>query len=396
MFLQGDTATWIVVGLSIGAAVLSVLLAALVVGFLLRSRRRSPAAELEALLRESSQRTEAMVADLAGALERAREEGERSRRLAAIGASIDFDDVLANTLEAASTLPGVDAAMILVPQAEREDEPVVAMIGMSAEEAARQAATTRGGGEGRQARALTVRYRYPAEEAGAGDDPISGGIVVPLPAPGVESVGTLAVFWRGPDRDVSDEEVAAIEEVAKRAGPAIENARRFREARQLADLDALTGLHNRRFFHETLAREVARAQRYDRRLALVVFDIDDFKAINDKVGHLAGDAVLAQVAERVQSVVRGSDVACRVGGDEFAVILPESTLADAEQLYRRLQFAVASRPAGAAERIHLSAGIAELTPADDAVSFFERSDEALYRAKDAGKGQVVAANGRRG
>jgi diguanylate cyclase (GGDEF)-like protein len=395
MVLQGDTATWVVVGLSIGAAVLSLVLTALVLAFLLRARRTPPAPEVEVLLRESSQRTEAMVADLAGALDRAREESERSRRLAAIAASIDFDDVLANTLEAASTLPGVDAAMLLVPQGEREDEPVVAMIGMSAEEATRQSATTRDGGEGRQARALTVRYRYPAEETGgAGEAPISGGIVVPLPVPGGESLGTLAVFWRGPDRDVSDKEVAAIEEVARRAGPAIENARRFREARQLADLDALTGLHNRRFFHETLAREVARAQRYDRRLALVVFDIDDFKAINDKVGHLAGDAVLAQVAERVQSVVRGSDIACRVGGDEFAVILPESTLGDAEQLYRRLQFAVASRPAGAAERIHLSAGIAELAPSDDAVTFFERSDEALYRAKDAGKGQVVAANGR--
>ena len=87
-------------------------------------------------------------------------------------------------------------------------------------------------------------------------------------------------------------------------GPAIENARRFREARQQADLDALTGLHNRRYFHETLAREIARAHRYNRRLALIVFDLDDFKAINDRIGHLAGDAVLAEVAERVREVVR--------------------------------------------------------------------------------------------
>src|SRR5439155_13434760 len=125
--------------------------------------------------------------------------------------------------------------------------------------------------------------------------------------------------------------------------PAIDNARRFREARQLADLDALTNLHNRRYFHETLARECARAHRYDRRLALVVFDIDDFKAINDRIGHLAADAVLAAVAERLQSVVRSADVACRVGGDEFAVILPESALADAEQLYRRAGFGVGFR-----------------------------------------------------
>ena len=111
------------------------------------------------------------------------------------------------------------------------------------------------------------------------------------------------------------------------------NARRFREARQLADLDALTGLHNRRYFNETLSREVARAQRYNRRLGLLVFDLDDFKAINDQIGHLAGDSVLSEMAERVREVVRSSDIACRYGGDEFTVVMPESGLEDADQLY---------------------------------------------------------------
>ena len=159
--------------------------------------------------------------------------------------------------------------------------------------------------------------------------------------------------------------IRELEELAKRAGPAIENARRFREARQLADLDALTGLHNRRYFHETLAREVARAQRYGRQLALIVFDLDDFKAINDRIGHLSGDAVLAETAERVRDVVRSADIACRVGGDEFAVILPESSTADADQLYHRLRGAVSSRPVGQAGRLSLSAGIADLLPDDD-------------------------------
>ena len=182
-----------------------------------------------------------------------------------------------------------------------------------------------------------------------------------------------------------------LEELALRAGPAIENAKRFREARQLADLDALTGLHNRRYFHETLSREVARAQRYGRRLALIVLDLDDFKAINDRIGHLAGDAVIAESAERVRDVVRSADIACRVGGDEFAVIMPESTLADADQLYRRLQATVSARPVGQAGRLSFSAGVAELVPDDDPTAFFERSDEALYRAKERGKAQVVAS-----
>jgi diguanylate cyclase (GGDEF)-like protein len=139
-----------------------------------------------------------------------------------------------------------------------------------------------------------------------------------------------------------------------------------------------------------LAREVARAHRYDRRLALVVFDIDDFKAVNDRVGHLAGDSVLASAAERVLTVVREADIACRVGGDEFAVILPESTRIDAEALYQRLELAMTTQPDDP-DQLRLSAGIAELRADDDAVSFFKRADEALYRAKALGKGQAIAS-----
>ena len=164
-----------------------------------------------------------------------------------------------------------------------------------------------------------------------------------------------------------------------------------RRNRRLADLDSLTGLHNRRYFHETLAREVARARRYGRRLALIVLDLDDFKAINDRIGHLAGDAVLAETAERVRAVVRSADIACRVGGDEFAVVLPESSRADGDRLYRRLHSAVSSRPIGQAGHLTLSAGISELLPEEDSTAFFERADEALYRAKARGKGQIVAA-----
>jgi diguanylate cyclase len=201
----------------------------------------------------------------------------------------------------------------------------------------------------------------------------------------------LAVFTRD-EAELGDDAIEELEELVQRAGPAIENAQRFREARQLADLDALTGLHNRRYFHETLAREVARAHRYNRDLALVVFDLDDFKAINDQIGHLAGDGVLADAAARVRDVVRTADIACRVGGDEFAVVLPESTLRDAEQLYRRIQHAVSAQPIGEVGHIVFSAGVAELRPEDDAVAFFQRADDALYRAKEAGKGQIVGAS----
>jgi diguanylate cyclase (GGDEF)-like protein len=155
----------------------------------------------------------------------------------------------------------------------------------------------------------------------------------------------------------------------------------------------VTGLHNRRYFHEQLAREVARAQRYGRALALVVFDLDDFKSINDRIGHLAGDAVLAETAERARGVVRSADIACRVGGDEFAVLLPEASGREAELLCGRLHRAVSSTAVAEAGNVSVSAGIAELRADDDPNTFFERADQALYRAKERGKSQVVRAPG---
>jgi diguanylate cyclase (GGDEF)-like protein len=106
---------------------------------------------------------------------------------------------------------------------------------------------------------------------------------------------------------------------------------------------------------------------------------------------LAGDGVLADAADVVRSVVRSADIACRVGGDEFAVILPESGMQEAEQLYTRLQTALEQRPIGDAGRVRLSAGVAELAKDDDSRTFFERADDALYGAKEAGKGRAVAA-----
>jgi diguanylate cyclase (GGDEF)-like protein len=383
LLLVNDSATWIAVGLALGAVVVALGLALFVLYSLRRAASPRPTEQPADVSRERA---------LSRALEAARVETEQARELAAIATSVDLDAVLERALEAATHQEGVDAAMIVLPRGESEDgEPLVATVGMSADEAVRQPVS--GPSSAKAARAVRIAYSYAPEEARQGGDLIRGGVSVPLRDDDDEAIGTLAIFWRARDMEIPDAELARLEELALQAGPAIGNARRYRQARQLADLDALTGLHNRRYFHETLAREATRAHRYDRKLSLVVFDIDDFKAINDRIGHLAGDDVLSSVAERVRSVVRAADIACRVGGDEFAVILPESGLEDAEQLYKRVQFAVAERPLGPFERIRLSAGIAELKPEDDAKTFFERADEALYRAKESGKGRFSVANG---
>jgi diguanylate cyclase (GGDEF)-like protein len=238
--------------------------------------------------------------------------------------------------------------------------------------------------DGRVARAISIRYRL-AEDQLEGT-PLRSALAVPL-LHDSEILGHLAVYSHDPG-EASDETVDEVEELAVRAAPLVENARRFREARQLADMDSLTGLHNHRYFHEALAREVRRAHRYGRALSLLVLDADLFKAVNDRIGHLAGDAVLAEAAHRIGIVVRSVDVACRVGGDEFAVILPESTLMDAEQLAARVQEAVSARPIEEAGVITFSAGVAEVEQREDANGFFERADRALYRAKEAARGEL--------
>ncbi len=365
-------------------AALGACVVVLVALFVARRSGRAADARVTAAVAEMNGRMEAMLTDLRRTLERAEEEGRRNRTLGELAGSIDLDEVLSRTLEAAGSIDGADAALVTV--AGPEGKPLVATLGLSEEEAERQAIA--GPPDGRPARSIAIQYRYAGEP-----DPeaIHSGLAVPLHGE-AEQLGFLIVFTRVRERVFGEEDVEELEQLALRAGPALENARRFREARQLADLDALTNLHNQRYFHETLAREIARAHRYDRRLALIVFDLDDFKSVNDEIGHLAGDGVLAEAAERMRSVVRTADIACRVGGDEFAVILPESSLADADHLYRRIQTAVSSRPIGQAGKLLLSAGVAELGTEDDGTAFFQRADEALYRAKEAGKGRMVAAN----
>ena len=362
--------------LAIAATALGVVLI-LLVGLLAALLRRSSdrVADVERRLNE-------LAAELGGAVERAEEDGRRNRLLGEISGSIDLDEVLNRALEAVSRVPGVDAALIRV---DGETAPVIAALGLPDEEAARQSAAVPPGQ--RDLRAVELAYRYAEGQA---DGHFQGGLALPLADEG-GPLGTLIVLTRRNGHRFGDDDLLRFEEVAIRTAPALENARRFREARQLADLDALTGLHNRRYFHETLAREAVRAHRYMRKLALIVFDLDDFKEVNDRIGHLSGDAVLAEAAARMKEVVRSADVPCRVGGDEFAVLMPESTLDDAEQLFTRIQTVISNRAIGQAGRLRLSAGVAELRPEDDSISLFERADRALYSAKQAGKGRSMAA-----
>lgn len=372
----------ILIGICAALGLLALALGAVLLVVLRRSGRTAEE-RVSAVVATLEQRMDDLARELAGAVDRAEEEGRRSRVLGEIAGSINLDEVLNRTLEGAISVTRADAALVRIT-ARGDEQPIVASIGIPSD----GAEPVTGPPDGTRPTIVQVSYSY-AEPA---DGQIHRGLAVPLVAAS-GAVGTLCVYTTDPERRFDAAEGKRLAELAGGASTAIENARQFREARQLADLDALTGLHNRRYFHETLARECARAHRYSRRLALIVFDVDDFKDVNDRIGHLAGDGTLAEMAERVRSVVRSADIPCRVGGDEFAIVMPESGLEQAEQLFDRLQAAIGGRGIGQAGQLRISAGVAELKPDDDAISFFERADAALYRAKDGGKGRAFAADG---
>jgi diguanylate cyclase (GGDEF)-like protein len=321
-------------------------------------------------------------------LQRAQVELRRAKQLLQLSAlteTLDLDDLLGRVLQGATQLASADAAAVALWS--KGEAPIVKALSLPADEALPLLGSWP---PESRSRAITVRYRFPNENVVAANT-IQLGVLLPLSGEPGSPDGTLGIFWRRTAEEPSEEDMSALEELAIAAGKAIDSARQFQELHERAIRDPLTGLHNRRYFHETLAHEVKRAHRYDRRLALIFFDLDDFKGINDEVGHLGGDSVLAEVAQRLRLVVRGADIPCRVGGDEFAVILPESSLEDTERFFRRLQLAIQGQPIGRVPNLQISGGMAELGRDDDATSLFRRADQALYRAKRAGKGRVMAA-----
>jgi diguanylate cyclase (GGDEF)-like protein len=167
---------------------------------------------------------------------------------------------------------------------------------------------------------------------------------------------------------------------------------------QLTTTDGLTQVFNKRYFLETLEREISRAQRYGRALTLVLFDLDHFKQVNDVYGHLAGDHVLKQVAQVVHAHIRRDDVIARYGGEEFAIVLPEVDGAHAFQMAEKLRHLVESTAIEfdhARIPVTVSVGLASL-PAEvterpvPVAELIKRADENLYKAKRGGRNRVVA------
>ncbi len=165
------------------------------------------------------------------------------------------------------------------------------------------------------------------------------------------------------------------------------------EIYRLTTIDGLTQIYNKRYFLESLDREMGRAQRYLRDLSLILFDIDHFKAVNDTYGHLAGDYVLKQLAMEIKRRIRREDILARYGGEEFAIILPEldnaSAMHFAEKI-RRIASEANFRFDETDIPVTVSVGVITLEPAvRDSAAFIKHVDEKLYRAKSNGRNCVV-------
>jgi diguanylate cyclase (GGDEF)-like protein len=167
---------------------------------------------------------------------------------------------------------------------------------------------------------------------------------------------------------------------------------------EMATTDGLTGLANRRSLDARLAEEFLRAERYETSLSLVMVDLDGFKAVNDRSGHAAGDALLAQLAQRLRAQARVTDVVARYGGDEFAFVLPHTTLEEAHRFAERLCVSIDGAPLrfadGTPAAIGLSCGVACWPQCDEIASgkdLLARADEALYEIKRSGGAGVAVA-----
>ncbi|MEJ2757925.1 MAG: diguanylate cyclase [Anaerolineales bacterium] len=165
----------------------------------------------------------------------------------------------------------------------------------------------------------------------------------------------------------------------------------------IATLDPLTGLYNRRYFFELTQQELDRSRRYSRPLSVIMLDIDHFKQVNDRFGHLVGDRVIVEVARRIQKALRRIDQACRYGGEEFAILLPETTLTQAEMVGSRLWQLVSKQPTVSGElklKITVSVGVATYHQKGVIAvdTLLDRADKAMYYAKQHGRNRVVIYN----
>ncbi len=215
-------------------------------------------------------------------------------------------------------------------------------------------------------------------------------VIAPLICHG-RVVGVLNLSDKLDGSDFSDEDVAIVELFRQLVGASIGNISLFEKTQRQAKTDGLTGMLNHRTFYETLEAELRRAQRYGGRLSIIMADVDNLKPINDNFGHRAGDMAIKQIAGRLGACIRQIDMAARYGGDEFSIILPNTSLADAAVVAERMVTMVKSTPMIWDQHkidLSISIGVGQYDGQNGSDDIARMTDQALYAAKQAGKGRV--------
>jgi len=230
----------------------------------------------------------------------------------------------------------------------------------------------------------------------AGNELLQQGIrsvaYLPLLAKG-EAIGSFIVASRNPNA-YGQRQVKLLEQLAYQIAMPVENSRLYAMAAKRARIDELTGLFNRRSLDEVIESEISRHSRYGGAFSLAILDLDSFKAYNDTFGHLAGDKLLGNVGTVIRNAIRNSDQAFRYGGDEFAVLLPETSTDAASKVLERVRRKIANRVAPQSIKITASIGMASW-PADGVgqIDIFAAADGALYEAKRNGGNRINYASG---
>jgi diguanylate cyclase (GGDEF)-like protein/putative nucleotidyltransferase with HDIG domain len=218
-------------------------------------------------------------------------------------------------------------------------------------------------------------------------------ITVPLIARGAVK-GVLSIYRLGEDARFNEDEFELAKRFGDAAALAIDNAQTRARLELQAQTDSLTGLYNHRYFHESLRAELTRSSRNHDSVALLMLDIDDFKKVNDVYGHGVGDQVLRELAEQLKQAVRGSDVVCRLGGEEFGVVMGSCRTRDALGLATRLTERLAATEFGLAGKITVSIGVAEGPKnASNPRELIACAEAAMMAAKARGKDKIVLFDG---
>jgi diguanylate cyclase (GGDEF)-like protein len=317
----------------------------------------------------------------------------------AVVSTLDLDTVLQAILTSAMRFAGTPAGSVALYDDKKKELALHAHSGLTADFIKRERWDVTPGGLTEQVlMAGDIMYIENTEEATFFNNPIAVAegiralICVPLQVQ-KRIVGVLYLDDFKP-RQFDREKMKLLDVLASFAAMAIYNAKLHNRTKLMAITDALTGLHNHRYFQQVFSQELGRAKRYEKTLGIILLDVDDFKRFNDSYGHACGDQVLAIIGEVISNTLRRVDYAFRYGGEEFVVLLPEAKIDNAlqvaERLRERIEKETAALLAGTADNgVTVSVGVACYP--DDGLrkeDLFNKVDALLYKAKELGKNKV--------